>query len=598
MTMLWFSAFCLPLLAATVSALIGLVPGRTASPVRRWAMLLAPVTVLPALALSWFGRASDPIDIEWLLLGTRLQLDDIAAPLLTMTALLYGAALIAIYRSDVRNSPALSALMLVCFVGNAGVLVAGDAATFYFFFTLMSFVGYVLVVHNGTAAARRAGNIYLFFTVIGEGALLAALFLTVSAGGAYLVDAPGAVAAADQRNVIIGLLLLGFGIKAGTVPLHVWLPLAHPAAPTPASAVLSGAMVKAGLVGWIRFLPLGEIESPGWGNTFILLALIGALIAVPVGLLQKNVKVILAYSSISQLGFLATLIGAAFFQPELAGVCIAAAVIYAVHHGLAKGTLFLAIPLWKTYFATPLRLVVFGGYLFAAFAIVGAPLTSGYFAKYLSKESVGDTAWPQVAGLSPDLADILPWVGVGSTLLLARAAWVLFRTELPSERAPVSPALLPAWLVMLIAGLILTSSLATQSELYSPGWFDMSAWIDQLWPLGLGLVLATIGLTLSARDVGPSWVAHPDGEKVPPGDIVIVEEALWSRVMQVLYRWGEAWTRWWERFTRRVFSAPSALPLLAQWQARLDRWQVSGAIFLLLIAVAMLYVAVQPGAFS
>ena len=95
-------------------------------------------------------------------------------------------------------------------------------------------------------------------------------------------------------TLTVVLLFIGFGVKAGLVPLHVWLPLAHPAAPPAASAVLSGAMVKAGLVGWLRFLPLGQhergLEVLGW--VLMALALIGAFLAVVVGVLQDDPKVV------------------------------------------------------------------------------------------------------------------------------------------------------------------------------------------------------------------------------------------------------------------------------------------------------------------
>jgi L-aminopeptidase/D-esterase-like protein len=121
-------------------------------------------------------------------------------------------------------------------------------------------------------------------------------------------DAVAALPDSPMRDVTILLLLLGFGLKAGLVPLHVWLPLAHPAAPMPASAVLSGAIIKAGIIGLVRFLPF-EAGAPGWGIALGALGLFGAFYAVAFGVLQRNPKTILAYSSVSQMGVVMAALG-------------------------------------------------------------------------------------------------------------------------------------------------------------------------------------------------------------------------------------------------------------------------------------------------
>ncbi|NJN47745.1 MAG: hypothetical protein HC808_16135, partial [Candidatus Competibacteraceae bacterium] len=151
--------------------------------------------------------------------------------------------------------------------GNLGLVLAFDAVSFYLFFALMSFAAYGLIVHDGSAEARRAGRVYLTMAVIGEACLLSALLLIGSQAGNVDLRAWGPqLADAPTREWIIALILAGFAIKMGAVPLHIWLPLAHPCAPTPASAVLSGIIIKAGLVGWLRFLPIGDLAMPDWGT--------------------------------------------------------------------------------------------------------------------------------------------------------------------------------------------------------------------------------------------------------------------------------------------------------------------------------------------
>src|SRR5690606_7309656 len=128
-------------------------------------------------------------------------------------------------------------------------------------------------------------------------AALATNQTALPAVAAGLADAP-------RRDLIVGLVLAGFGIKAGALPLHVWLPLAHPAAPTPASAVLSGAMIKAGLLGWLRFLPLGLVALPGWAALLMVLGVVAVFFGAAAGAVQQDAKAVLAYSSISQMGLM------------------------------------------------------------------------------------------------------------------------------------------------------------------------------------------------------------------------------------------------------------------------------------------------------
>jgi len=208
----------------------------------------------------------------------------------------------------------------------------------------MTFAAYGVIVHVGSAPARRAGKVYIIMALLGEALLICALLLaTAAAGGTDLRQIPAAVAASPLRNLIIALVLTGFGVKAGAVPLHLWHPLAHPVAPTPASAVLSGGMIKAGLLGWLRFLHLGEVVLPEWGALCIAVGLATASYGVVVGLTQDEPKTVLAYSSVSQMGFMLTGIGIGLSAPVAWPAALSAVLLYALHHGLAKGALFLGV---------------------------------------------------------------------------------------------------------------------------------------------------------------------------------------------------------------------------------------------------------------
>ena len=254
---LMVAVFCLPLALG-----IGLSTKRWQPAIVR----LAPWSALPALATVIWMPSDEIVSISWILLEMHLAMDPTGRLFLLFTSLLW--LLSGIYaQSYLASDPRRERFFfffLLSMSGNFGLIVSQDAVSFYVFFALMSFASYGLVVHNGDTDALKAGRIYIYLVVIGEVLLFTAFVLQ-----AWTVDS---LLLKDFSNVrpnaiIVGLVLIGFGIKAGALPVHVWLPLAHPAAPTPASAVLSGAMIKAGLLGWLRFLPIGQLAMPALGHT-------------------------------------------------------------------------------------------------------------------------------------------------------------------------------------------------------------------------------------------------------------------------------------------------------------------------------------------
>ena len=189
----------------------------------------------------------------------------------------------------------------------------------------------------------RAGAVYLGLAVLGEVCLLMGFVLLAAAtpGSSLAIrDAVALLPTSPWRDATLAFLIVGFGLKVGLVPLHVWLPLAYPAAPIPAAAVISGAISKAGVIGLLRFLPL-EAALPDWGAALAAVGLVSAFYGVAVGITQANPKTVLAYSSVSQMGFIATVLGMALAAGN--GGATMAAAFYAAHHVLAKGALFLAV---------------------------------------------------------------------------------------------------------------------------------------------------------------------------------------------------------------------------------------------------------------
>ncbi|WP_261623382.1 proton-conducting transporter transmembrane domain-containing protein [Nesterenkonia marinintestina] len=599
------AAFLAPTLLVLAMTLSGLLPVSARRTARKVMAAASPIVVVPGVITSLRAPttadgaavADGPgaLSVPWMLFGVELAVDYPGRALLLIAALLYASALSAVTWLKLRHAEprytGLSALLVVCYMGNIGTYLAADSVTFYLSFALMSFAAAGLVVHYRSRSAHRAARIYLVMSVLSEVAVLAALLLTVAAGGRLVDEAPAAISASEHTGLIVGLLLFGFGVKAGAVPLHVWLPLAHPAAPPAASAVLSGAMVKAGMIGWIRFVPTDAGDaSEVAGRVLLTVALLGAFAAVAVGLLQSDPKVLLAYSTVSQMAFIAAVLAAGLILPDLHPATTAAAIIYAVHHGLAKGALFLGVPVVSHYGHGVSGIVVAVGMVGAGLAVAGAPLTSGAFGKYVSKEAVAG-----ISVLGVPLDAVLPLVATGSTLLLMRFAWVMRRAERRSRRAPDGELI--SWVAVAVAGIAVPWIVGLAwfpeggPELAVPGWSASTVW-DAIWPILLGLVLGSGIWVLHARGRLPRWVPRADGTFIAPGDLVVPEETILrttgrrgSRGLDVLEAHSMAVRRTVAHSADRVSELISA-GLLAG-ERRLTRWEASGLVVLLALGAVV-----------
>ena len=308
------------------------------------------------------------------------------------------------------------------------------------------------------------------------------------------------------------LLFFGLAVKAGALPLHVWLPLAHPAAPVPASAVLSGAMIKAGLIGWLRLIPLdSSVMTPIWGEMCLALGLAAAFFGVAVGLTQTNAKTVLAYSSISQMGLMTIGVGLALSGPAMSHEALTATAMYAMHHAFAKGALFLGVGVaavacgtfWKRWFCGL-------GLLLPALALAGMPLTSGALAKVMLKATT-DAApgcWPEL------LALLLPIAAIGTTLLMARFLWIAWPRRDTKPHGPMLGIWI-SWLAVLLAVAIAAFLWSWGNEpLTTKSLLSPAKMLAALWPVIVGVVIA---LTAAIVSTAGYRLRVP---VVPAGDIL------------------------------------------------------------------------------
>jgi hydrogenase-4 component B len=480
---------------------------------------LTPWAPAPALLLALFGTPGPSLSLEWILLGSTLGLTETTRVFLLFTALLWlGAGIYARgYLRDDPLRPRFELAWLLTLTGNLGLILALDVATFYASFALMTFAAYVLVIHTGKPEARRAGRVYLAMAVLGEGLVLAGLLLAAGLTDTplhpLLVELPGAIAQSSHRDLIIALLWLGFGVKAGLPLLHLWLPLAHPVAPVPASAVLSGAMIKAGLLGWLHTLPLGVLSLPGWSALVMAAGFTATFGAAFLSLHQQHPKTVLAYSSISQMGLITVGVGAGLHAPALWPLLAPAIALFALHHALAKGALFLGVGIARHPGALP-RPLLWLLLTLPALALTGL-MTSGSIAKLELKAALATE--PGLPGAWEHLPLLLLLAAVGTTLIMARYLWLL-RTEDKGDRAP--NAMWWGW------GLVLGGSLALvfllpDAGLAAHGTIRPADTLDLAWPVLAGAALAAIG----ARTLHP-W-------PIPPGDLLALitpHPGAWTRI--------------------------------------------------------------------
>ncbi|MCC5912199.1 MAG: proton-conducting membrane transporter [Clostridiaceae bacterium] len=250
----------------------------------------------------------------------------------------------------------------VTFGGVLGTVMAGDMLTMFLFFELMTFSSYMLVAHNQSNESILAGDSYIYMGVVGGLCILLGIVL-VAAYTNTLEFVPLAAELAELgwvKYLITILFATGFGIKAGMLPLHIWLPKAHPVAPTPASALLSGILIKIGAYGILRvattlFVPALEDISgyadPLWevsqklGALIIWMGIITMVVGVFMALQQSNMKKMLAYHSISQMGYIIMGIGVASYLGYRGSMGFSGSIYHMINHAFFKALLFMAVGL-------------------------------------------------------------------------------------------------------------------------------------------------------------------------------------------------------------------------------------------------------------
>ena len=333
-----------------------------------------------------------------------------------------------------------------------GVFLAADLMTLFIFFEIMSFTSYVWVAQNETPAALRASETYLFIAVIGGLTMLMGLFLLANAVGKLtfeniLEKAPEL--SAGLRYTVGICALVGFGAKAGMFPLHIWLPKAHPVAPAPASALLSGILTKSGVFGIIGISCWLFDEVPGWGNLLLVPAVITMFLGALLAVFSIDLKRTLACSSMSQIGFILTGVSMCVLLGEHGSIAACGSVLHILNHSLIKLTLCVAagVVYFNVHSLDLNEVRGFGrdqpllklAFLSGACSIAGIPGFGGYISKTLLHEGIVEYCTHLAHhGGNPTPYRVVEWLFLlsgGLTLAyMARLFYILFVAQKPEHQ--------------------------------------------------------------------------------------------------------------------------------------------------------------------
>ena len=364
-----------------------------------------------------------------------------------------------------------------------GVFLAADLMTLFVFFEMMSFTSYVWVVQNETKEAIRASETYLFIAVIGGLTMLMGLFLLDNAVGSLTFEniVEKAPELSTRLRYTVGICaLVGFGAKAGMFPLHIWLPKAHPVAPAPASALLSGILTKSGVFGVIGISFWLFDSVPGWGNLLLVPAVITMFLGALLAVFSVDLKRTLACSSMSQIGFILTGVSMSVLLSEHGSIAACGAVLHILNHSLIKLTLFVAAGV--VYFNVHsldlndvrgfgkdkplLKLAFFSG----ACSIAGIPGFGGYISKTLLHEGIVEYCGHLIEhGHSAAPFKAVEWIFLlsgGLTLAyMARLFYIIFMADKPEHQHQKEKYMTPMTGAVLLIGALIMPLLGLTAHL-------------------------------------------------------------------------------------------------------------------------------------
>ncbi|MBR3692902.1 MAG: NADH dehydrogenase [Erysipelotrichales bacterium] len=334
--------------------------------------------------------------------GFRAVYSGIAALMWMMTTILSRE-----YFAHYRNRNRYYFFLLVTFGATVGVFLSADLFTTFIFFELMSMASYVMVIHDEKPAAMRAGDTYITVAVLGGMVMLMGIFLLYNAVGTLDMDLLLEACEHYENKGILYiaaiLMLFGFGAKAGMFPLHIWLPKAHPVAPAPASALLSGILTKTGVFGILVIGSYIFLHDQKWGFLILCIGVITMFLGAVLAVFSIDLKRTLACSSMSQIGFILTGAGMQGLLGHHNALAVRGTLLHMVNHSMLKLVLFMAagVVYMNLHKLDLNEIRGFGRkkpllnfcFLMGVLGIIGMPMWNGYISKTLIHESIVEFIW-------------------------------------------------------------------------------------------------------------------------------------------------------------------------------------------------------------
>ena len=275
----------------------------------------AYIALLPAIVML---LVAEPVAIElpWLLLGITLGVDAMSRLLLAMLVVLWAASATLLHESAQYSSGSrFTTYFLLTMAGSLGTVAAADVVSFFSFLTLTGYGLYALLVSQGDDT-RQVGRIYLSFMILADLVLLEALLIAAAATDDLRFEAVRhAMLQSSSADLYLSMVFIGFAARAGVWPLHFWLPLVFRSSRPVVAVLLGGIPITVGLLGLVRWLPLGEIVSPGLGMIIQSLGIIAIVYAILAGLIQAQLKMLPVYAALVISGIYAAAIGIGLANP-------------------------------------------------------------------------------------------------------------------------------------------------------------------------------------------------------------------------------------------------------------------------------------------
>ena len=351
--------------------------------------------------VSWFNFAG---------LGLNFTIDGFRYIYGIITAFMWlGTTMFSVeYFKSYRNRNRYYLFMLITLGATLGVLFSIDLITTFIMFEVMSFASYVMVIHDEKEKSIKAAGTYIAVSLIGGMVMLIGIMLISHHLGTTHFHEINEIMqnySGDMSTIYIAaiLMMVGFGSKAGMFPIHIWLPNAHPSAPAPASALLSGILTKTGIFGAAVISTNLFLYSAIWGRGILIFGLITMFIGAFFALFSIDIKRTLAYSSVSQVGFILVGLAMSGILGEHNALAIRGALLHMVNHSLIKLVLFMVAGVVYMNLheldlnsvrgfgkKKPLLMFIF---LMGALSLVGVPFWSGFISKTLLHESIVEYIW-------------------------------------------------------------------------------------------------------------------------------------------------------------------------------------------------------------